>query len=551
MSIDPKDATAAVKVRFVRTHKLAVPKSLNAGKRASVEATHAVYREMVAFFADFFMCHSLLVDAGDARAALTACENATVATRGRKVADTVYPARAAIAGWDFTARFGRVPRDLRRAAINAAFGHVDAHGKLVKAWEETQEKGGRKKGKPSFGIPGQHPVMYGQMSKMSGDLYRAGHVRLNLLNPATRRWEWTNIPVVGRPDTLWLLEGSEAEKTRRRDARARLTERCKMSGRLTDKGAPCFTKDERAEMALAVGALEAASPTLVVDAKGSISVSIGFERAVEVVRAEQGRLAGMHPRVVTVDSNTHNVTAVVWDGDKVIAVRKFSYSDIVDNREKAVGAAIRQQRLARHRPRGERQSIRLWEHISNQGETAARQVASWITGLAVEHGATVIVFEHLRPYRPARRRGAKCSRTARQNQKRSYWLRGKIRSYTGDRALVEGILIVERNPAWTSHSCPHCHRLGERFSASTTNPANKSRFRCGSCGWTGDADFVAASNLHAKWTRTFAYPAKDEVAAWRKKAAERTKTLLRGKAATVANSAKDATSAMLGQGRAA
>ena len=552
MSTTPrKDPTAPVKVRFTRTHKLSVPKNLNAGKRASIEATNALYREMVAWFADFFVSHGALVDAGNSMAALSACERMTLAVLERKGRDKQYPSRSAMAGWDFTARFGKVPRDLRRAAINAAYGHVDAYLKLVKLWEASRKKGSRKKGTPTFGIPGQHPVMYGQMSQMSGDLYRAGYIRLNLLNPASGKWEWTNIPVAGRPDTLAMLEGSEVEKARRRCVRARITEHCEVSGRLTAKGKPAFTKEERAEMALAVGAVEAASPTLVVTRKGNIALSVGFERSVEVVKAEPGRLAGLHRRVMTVDSNTHNVAAVVRDGDKVLAVRKFSYSDIVDNREKAVGTAIRQQRLSRHRPHGEHQSIRLWEHVSNQGETCARQVASWLTRLAVEHGVTVIVFEYLRPYRPARRKGAKNSRTARQNQKRSYWLRGKIRSYTGERALAEGILTVERNPAWTSHSCPQCHRLGERFSTSTTNPANRSRFRCEHCKWTGDADVVAALNLHAKWTRTFAYPDKAEVKAWRKREAKRTKTLLRGEAAAVANSCEDATVAMLGEGKAA
>ena len=94
---------------------------------------------------------------------------------------------------------------------------------------------------------------------------------------------------------------------------------------------------------------------------------------------------------------------------------------------------------------------------------------------------------------------------------------------------------MERNPAWTSQACPRCHRLGERFSASTTNPANKARFSCGHCGWAGDADIVAALNLHLKWERTFCYPSKEEVAAWR--AAVGPKTLSRGKAAITANPA--------------
>lgn len=104
----------------------------------------------------------------------------------------------------------------------------------------------------------------------------------------------------------------------------------------------------------------------------------------------------------------------------------------------------------------------------------------------------------------------------------------------GDRALAdEGVLTVERNPAWIGHSCPRCHRLGERFSASTTNPANRARFACGHCGWAGDAEVVAALNLHYKWDRTFAYPTAAEVAAWKR--VERPKTLPGGRAAAASS----------------
>lgn len=292
---------------------------------------------------------------------------------------------------------------------------------------------------------------------------------------------------------------------------------------------------------------------LVANREGQVSLNVPFKQVVEVVRAEPGRLAGLHKTVMAVDTNTHNVTAVVKRGHKVLAARKLSCSAITARREKAVGTAVRKARLSGRRPRGERQDIVLWEHIANQGETAARQAAAWLTKLAAAYGVTVIVFEHLRPYRPER--GVRCTRSARANRRRSYWLRGKVRSYAADAALACGMLTVERNPAWTSSSCPRCHRLGERFSASTTNPANKARFQCWHCGWAGDADIVAALNLHLKWDRSFRYPSKDEVKAW--KAAGRSKTPPKCGAAVRANHNGDsarlgaAGTAMLAVGKAA
>ena len=544
-----KDPTAPVRVTFERTRKLAVPATLNAGKAAALKGTHDLYIDMLGFFVDFFNSHYLLVEAKDAKAALSACEKLVLAVTERKVAGQRRQARQAMAGWDFTARFGPVPRDLRRAAINAAYGHLVSNLEQVRAWQEA----GKEERMPKLGVPANHPVLYAQVSKLKGAFYREGYVRLHLLDPSDNRWRWYNVPVAGRPGTLRLLGRSEAERARRAEARARAVEACRREGRLTKAGRPAFSDEEKGAMRLAVGAIEALSPTLVANRKGQVSLNVPFKQVVEVVRAEPGRLAGLHKTVMAVDTNTHNVTAVVKRGQKVLAARKLSYSAITARREKAVGTAIRKARLSGRRPRGERQDIALWEHIANQGETAARQAAAWLAKLAAAYGVTVIVFEHLRPYRPER--GVRSTRSARANRRRSYWLRGKVRSYTADAALACGILTVERNPAWTSTSCPRCHRLGERFSASTTNPANKARFQCWHCGWAGDADLVAALNLHLKWERAFLYPSKDEVKAW--KAAGRSKTPPKCGAAVRANHNGDsarlgaAGTAMLAVGKAA
>jgi transposase len=137
----------------------------------------------------------------------------------------------------------------------------------------------------------------------------------------------------------------------------------------------------------------------------------------------------------------------------------------------------------------------------------AWQIAARIVTWAVLLGLQVLVFEHLRSYRP--RRGLSWSR--RTNRKRSYWLRGKVVKYARHLALIHGILVVERNPAWTSRACPKCHRLAERFSPG--GAGYPSRLACGHCGWTGDANVAAALNLKPKWDRTFRYPTKEEVKA--------------------------------------
>jgi len=154
--------------------------------------------------------------------------------------------------------------------------------------------------------------------------------------------------------------------------------------------------------------------------------------------------------------------------------------------------------------KGEHSNASLWRYITGLDASVAWRVAAVIAAWAVSAGLQVLVFEHLCPYRPARDR----SWSQRTNRKRADWLRGKVLAHVRHLALCHGILVVERNPAWTSPACPHCSHLGERFSPD--GRGDPSRFRCGHCGWTGDANIVAALNLKRKWDRTFRYPSAAE-----------------------------------------
>ncbi len=136
-------------------------------------------------------------------------------------------------------------------------------------------------------------------------------------------------------------------------------------------------------------------------------------------------------------------------------------------------------------------------------ENAARQVARQIVDFALAHHAKVIVFEYLRGYQAPKE---KMSRAGRKNHKRAYWLRGKIVDWVRDLAFREGILTVERNPAYTSQMCPQCppeyRTVGVRVKHTFTcsNPHH---------AYQADADFVGMMNLYRKWVGTFTYPSKN------------------------------------------
>jgi putative transposase len=230
-----------------------------------------------------------------------------------------------------------------------------------------------------------------------------------------------------------------------------------------------------------------------------------FEKRIEIKgKAEDRRAAEPDLKVGTVDLNADSAAAVAWEGGRCRGTRTVWHRRENAKREEVLQKVARRQKRSGRPIQGERSNAGLWRYVANLDASVAWQVAAVIVAWAVSAGLQVLIFEHLRPYRPER--GLSWSR--RTNRKRAYWLRGKVLVHVRHLALCHGTLVVERNPAWTSQGCPHCSHLGERFSPD--GRGYPSRCRRGHCGWTGDANIVAALNLKRKWDRTFRYPSAAE-----------------------------------------
>jgi IS605 OrfB family transposase len=228
------------------------------------------------------------------------------------------------------------------------------------------------------------------------------------------------------------------------------------------------------------------------------SLQIPMQKWVEVPpKAEKQRQENPQMPVVTVDLGVNRLAVMGAFGEGRLRAMRFVDGKSLNHRRHRLLAAIhrKRQQSGRLQP-GVRDNVALWNKIRNLDENAARQTAVAIVRFAQEHGAKVIVFEHLRLYRPPKE---KKSQSGRKNHKRGYWLRGQIRKWVRDLAFREGILTVERNPAYTSQVCPHCKTLGERKGLRFTcrNPNHR---------YSADADVVGMLNLYRKWTRTFVYP---------------------------------------------
>ena len=71
----------------------------------------------------------------------------------------------------------------------------------------------------------------------------------------------------------------------------------------------------------------------------------------------------------------------------------------------------------------------------------------------------------------------------------SSWSFRQLRSFIEYKAREAGIPVLMVDPKYTSNECPICHAIDRR------NRPERSLFRCVSCGFSGEADFIASLNI--------------------------------------------------------
>jgi len=121
-------------------------------------------------------------------------------------------------------------------------------------------------------------------------------------------------------------------------------------------------------------------------------------------------------------------------------------------------------RIARNRSKtgiiaaNQQDNATLWAKIRALDVDAAHRVSRRIVDFARAHRATILTFEHLGHFKPQ-----KGMYSHRGNEKRSYWLRGKIFKYSKYKAWNEGIVTSRVNPRNTSRDCARCSAPVARY----------------------------------------------------------------------------------------
>ncbi len=188
---------------------------------------------------------------------------------------------------------------------------------------------------------------------------------------------------------------------------------------------------------------------------------------------------------------TQVATRFICDGDNLNGRRKRLLGIIATKRSLTSGIL----------PENEQDNRHLWNKIQHIDDYEAHRVSRRIVEFAQEHGANIIVFEHLGNFRPEKGKYSK-----RGNSKRSYWLRGKIYHYVKYKAWEHGIITSRVSPKNTSRKCSVCGlnvaRHGEKDKPEGYRPGAP-LFTC-KCGKKGNADLNADRNIAKKFFLRYA-----------------------------------------------
>jgi IS605 OrfB family transposase len=191
---------------------------------------------------------------------------------------------------------------------------------------------------------------------------------------------------------------------------------------------------------------------------------------------------------VDLNINEHLAACTVQTVEGTVLATRFigGGKELHGLRKKQLGRIARNRNKTGIIAKGEQDNAARWTKIRAIDEDTAHQVSHRIVQFAQAQGASVLVFEHLANFKPQ-----KGSYGKRGNEKRSYWLRGRIFKYARYKAYNEGIVTCRVNPKNTSRECAHCGTQVARYNAG--QPAEgytpgASLVFCSQCQMRGNSD---------------------------------------------------------------
>lgn len=175
----------------------------------------------------------------------------------------------------------------------------------------------------------------------------------------------------------------------------------------------------------------------------------------------------------------------------------FSGKKVDETRERY--ASLR----ARLQAKGTKSAKRHLKRLSGRERRFKRDVNHTVSKTLVgkaERTESLIALENLSGIRGRARVGHN------QRERHSKWAFRQLRSFIEYKAKIEGVPVQVVNARNTSKTCPRCETIDSR------NRPERNLFRCVRCGFSQEADYVAALNIakRAVFNQPIVAPSLDE-----------------------------------------
>ncbi len=420
-------------------------------------ANQALFNRVVAFYFDCIQAHEGILALNN-KEALTALEKLTHATAERPA--PIMP---------LTEVAPDIPAMFRRAAVNAALGSARSFFSHLKKWRTRKEKHearparyGKKK-KPFSERPPVPPRSWNRSVPLYAGQWKERSGSSILLKVWTGTcWSWIKVHTLSRD----LPNGYTMQ-----------------SPALVRRGKQWWlhTPIEKTFTAPPKIAEQVTSTDTKICA---VDLNINEHIAVCTVQTVEGTIIA---------------TRFIGGGRAIAGFRKKLLGRIARNRSQTGIIAENEQ-----------DNADLWRKIRHADEHVAHLVSARIVQFAKEHGASMLVFEHLGNLKPEK---GKYSR--RGNTKRAYWMKGRIFKYAKYKAWQHQIITSRVNPANTSRACHRCHSLVVRYNAGQPVEGytpGASLVLCETCQMRDHSDRNASLVIGQRLLERYAEPLKES--AW-------------------------------------
>ncbi|GHO99411.1 hypothetical protein KSF_094590 [Reticulibacter mediterranei] len=420
------------------------------GHAVSFTANQALFNTVVAFYFDVIQAHEQILTL-KAKEALTALEILTHTTERNP--HPVMP---------LSEIHEDIPAMFRRAAINAALGSAKSFYSNLKRWKNRCEKA-EAKGKTFTDRPPVPPRTWNKSVPFYAGLWRERTQNSVMLKVWTGAcWSWIKVRISGRSLPTDHEIGSPQLIRHGKE------------WRLHTPVEKAFTAPAKVEEQI-----KAQIPIKIC----AVDLNLGEQIAVCSVQNAEG---------------TTLATRFIGGGDAVSGFRK-----------KALGRIARNRRKTGIIAEGEQDNVARFQKLRNRNDSEAHRVSRRIVQFALEEGASIIVFEHLGNLKPEK---GKYSR--RGNEKRAYWMKGRIFRYTRYKAWHECIITSRVNPRNTSRDCARCGAKVVRY-AQGWHPQDGYTIgaplvRCPACQMRGHADRNASIVIGQRLFARYRHPVTQE-----------------------------------------